>query len=340
MGEQFNRLLTSVLGPGAQAGQLVVPAVIGLSVVGFFVLAFLALSKTGGSVAEQRLEGLSGGARPKAADPNSGILLRPSAIDLGGGSVWARFLPNPESLNQLYEQADVNLPFNRFLAVAGAMAVGGGALPLAFGLHPVFAPLFAAGMGGLPFLWLVRRKKARVRKFLDSMPEAVELISRALRAGHGLASGLKLVSEEMKGPIADEFGRVFEEQNLGIPIELSLRGMADRVPAMDVRFFVIAVIIQRATGGDLAEVLDKIGRLIRQRFELFGHVRALTAEGRLSGIVLLALPPGLLAFLSVSNYNYVATLFTTPLGNKMLMITAALQVIGAWMIKKIISIKV
>ena len=102
------------------------------------------------------------------------------------------------------------------------------------------------------------------------MPEAVELISRALRAGHGLASGLHLVAEEMKGPIADEFNRVFEEQNLGMPIELSLRNMADRIPVMDVRFFVIAVIIQRATGGDLAEVLDKIGRLIRQRFELLG----------------------------------------------------------------------
>ena len=123
------------------------------------------------------------------------------------------------------------------------------------------------------------------------MPDAVELVSRALRAGHGLASGLHLVAEEMKGPIADEFNRVFEEQNLGIPIELALRNMADRIPVMDVRFFVIAVVIQRSTGGDLAEVLDKIGRLIRQRFELHGHVKSLTAEGRLSGVVLLAHAP-------------------------------------------------
>ncbi len=192
------------------------------------------------------------------------------------------------------------------------------------GPHPLLAPVGAAVLGGMPFLWLIHRKNKRMKKFLDAMPEAVELIGRALRAGHGLASGLRLVAEEMKGPIADEFGRVFEEQNLGIPIEMSLRGMADRIPAMDVRFFVIAVIIQRSTGGDLAEVLDKIGKLIRQRFELFGHVKALTAEGRLSGVVLLALPPGLLGFLSISNYNYVAPLFTTPLGNKMLIITAAL----------------
>lgn len=201
-------------------------------------------------------------------------------------------------------------------------------------------PLGAAFLTALPFLWLVKRKKKRVRKFLDAMPEAVELISRALRAGHGLASGLHLVAEEMKGPIADEFNRVFEEQNLGIPIELSLRNMADRIPVMDVRFFVIAIIIQRATGGDLAEVLDKIGRLIRQRYELLGHVKALTAEGRLSGIVLLALPPGLLAFLSMSNYEYISPLFTTSVGTKMLAITAALQLLGAWMINKIVAIKV
>ena len=172
------------------------------------------------------------------------------------------------------------------------------------------------------------------------MPDAVELIGRALRAGHGLASGLHLVAEEMKGPIADEFNRVFEEQNLGIPIELALRNMADRIPSMDVRFFVIAVVVQRSTGGDLAEVLDKIGRLIRQRFELFGHVKALTAEGRLSGVVLLAMPPALLAFISTVNYEYIKVLFTTPIGVKMLTFTAISRWSAPGSIKKIISIKV
>ena len=109
---------------------------------------------------------------------------------------------------------------------------------------------------------------------------------------------------------------------------------------MDVRFFVIAVIIQRSTGGDLAEVLDKIGRLIRQRFDLFGHVKGLTAEGRLSGVVLLAMPPSLMAFLSFTNFAYINVLFSTPIGVKMLTVTAVLQVVGAWSIKKIVSIKV
>ena len=226
------------------------------------------------------------------------------------------------------------------MALVGGLGVVGVVFGLFFQLPHFVVPLGGLFLAALPFLWLQKRKKNRIRKFVSAMPEAVELIGRALRAGHGLASGLNLVAEEMRGPIADEFNRVFEEQNLGIPIELSLRNLADRIPVMDVRFFVIAIIIQRATGGDLAEVLDKIGRLIRQRFELLGHVRALTAEGRLSGIVLLALPPGLLAFLSFSNYGYISPLFTTSVGTKMLAITGAFQLLGAWMINKIVAIKV
>jgi len=312
---------------------------VGVAVIVMVGGAGLVLSKSLGSVAEQRLEGLSGVPRVKA-DPAAGILMRPPAIDMGSANFWSKVVPNVENLNRLYEQADVSISFNRFMWVVGGLAALGGVVAGVFGPHPLLAPVGAMVLGGIPFLWLNHRRNKRKKQFLDAMPEAVELIGRALRAGHGLASGLRLVADEMKGPIADEFGRVFEEQNLGIPIEMSLRGMADRIPAMDVRFFVIAVIIQRSTGGDLAEVLDKIGKLIRQRFELFGHVKALTAEGRLSGVVLLALPPGLLGFLSVSNYNYVSPLFNSPLGNKMLMVTAAFQLVGAWSIRKIVQIKV
>ena len=171
------------------------------------------------------------------------------------------------------------------------------------------------------------------------MPEAVELMSRALRAGHGLASGMQLVAEEMKGPIADEFGRVFEEQNLGVPMETSLRGMADRVPTMDVRFFVTAIVIQRTTGGDLAEVLDKIGRLIRQRFELIGHVKALTAEGRLSGMVLWPCRRACWPSSPSPTPTTSAPLFTTPLGTKMLPSPPSPGP-RRLAIKKIVSIKV
>lgn len=318
-----------------------VSTMIGVAVIVLVGGMGLVMSGSFRKLAEQRLEGLTGGSGKRTRDQLArGILLRPSAINLNTGSIWAKLVPNPENLNLLYEQADVNLTFNSFMALVVGLGVLGILFSLFFQLPLYALPLTSGFLGALPFIWLLKRKQKRIKKFVVAMPEAVELISRALRAGHGLASGLHLVAEEMQGPIADEFNRVFEEQNLGIPIELSLRNMADRIPVMDVRFFVIAIIIQRATGGDLAEVLDKIGRLIRQRYELLGHVKALTAEGRLSGVVLLALPPALLAFLSFSNYDYISPLFTTSVGTKMLVVTGVLQLLGAWMINKIVAIKV
>src|SRR5262249_22893582 len=154
------------------------------------------------------------------------------------------------------------------------------------------------------------------------------------------ASGVGMVAEEMPAPISTEFGRVFEEQNLGVPIEEALRGLSERVPAMDVRFFVTAVVVQRGAGGDLAEVLDKIGRLIRERVQILGQVQAVKGGGRLSGGGLLAMPPALLAFIYMTNPSYVGLLFSTSMGTKMLAVTAVLQILGAIVIKKIVTIKV
>lgn len=323
-------------------GASMLPMLIGMAVIVVVGGVGLVMSRTSDPHAEERLAGLTGQKKPRAkkSDAASGILARPAAIDLGRPSFWTRIIPNAENLNLLYEQADVNMSFRGFMTLVGGLGVAGLVIGIVFRL-PIYAiPLGGVFLAAMPFAWLVRRKRRRIEQFVAAMPDAVELVSRALRAGHGLASGLHLVAEELKGPIADEFNRVFEEQNLGIPIELALRNMADRIPVMDVRFFVIAVIIQRATGGDLAEVLDKIGKLIRQRFELFGHVKALTAEGRLSGIVLLGMPPSLLAFLYTVNRDYINVLFQTPIGVKLLTFTAILQVLGAWSIKKIVSIKV
>ncbi len=316
--------------------------IIGVGVIVLVGGLGLVMSRTTATRAEERLSEISGNRKPAKTkqDLSKGILARPAAIDLGRPSFWTRVIPNAENLNLLYEQADVSLPFKKFVMIMGLLAVLGLLFGFVFHVPLIAIPLSGLFMGLLPVFWLLRRRKKRIFQFLSSMPEAVELISRALRAGHGLASGLRMVAEEMKGPIAVEFTRVFEEQNLGIPIELALRNMADRVPVMDVRFFVIAVVIQRQTGGDLAEVLDKIGRLIRQRFELQGHVKSLTAEGRLSGIVLLAMPPSLLLLLSFLNYEYASYLFKNPTGVKLLAGTVVMQFLGALCIKKIVAIKV
>jgi tight adherence protein B len=321
----------------------VLPIAIGIGVIVLVAGAGLFVSRGSATAAEDRLAGLTGGVRSRPSRKQNlsmGILARPAAIDLGRPSFWTRLIPNAENLNLLYEQADVRFSFKRFMIIVAAFATAGAVASIAVQQPVYVAPAAAAFLGAMPFFWLIRRRKKRIKLFIEKMPEAVDLISRALRAGHGLAAGLHLVADEMNGPIADEFNRVFEEQNLGVPVELALRNMADRIPVMDVRFFVIAVIIQRSTGGDLAEVLDKIGRLIRQRFELHGLVKSLTAEGRLSGVVLLAMPPALLAYISFSNYEYVSTLFNTPIGVKLLSITAVGQLLGAFVIKKIVAIKV
>lgn len=291
------------------------------------------------SVAEQRLDDLSN-RRSEQTAPQATAWLRPPKTEPGPEETWTRFFPRVSDLQRVYEQADTGIALSTFLAIAVTLALLGAALGYMLKIPLVAQPLGSLFLGSIPFFWLGFRKRSRRKAFVAQMPDALELIGRALRAGHGLATGLGLVAEEMPPPISYEFGRVFEEQNLGIPIEEALRGLAERMPTMDVRFFVTAVIVQRGTGGDLAEVLDKIGRLIRERFQILGQVHSLTAEGRLSGAVLLAMPPALLAFCYSTNPEYIKLLFTTSMGVKMLAVTGVLQLVGAIVIKKIITIKV
>jgi tight adherence protein B len=312
---------------------------IGVAVITLMGVVGLVMTK-GPSSAEQRLEGMTGkGSRKR--DLAASTLLRPQTFDPAQSQSWVKKLPTAQRLARLYDQADVGLTLRNFLMIDLALGVVSAAVGYFLKLPLFLLPVVAGFMGCLlPWFWLVTRKRKRVKAFLALMPDALELVGRALRAGHGLASGLGLVAEEMPAPISHEFGRVYEEQNLGIPIEEALRGLAERVPATDVRFFVTAVVVQRGTGGDLAEVLDKIGRLIRERFQVLGQVQSLTAEGRLSGIVLLAMPPALMAFCYTTNPKYIGLLFSTSLGTKMLAVAAVLQVVGALAIKKIITIKV
>ncbi len=166
------------------------------------------------------------------------------------------------------------------------------------------------------------------------------MLARSLRAGQSLGFGFNMVATEMPLPIAKEFGRVFEEQNLGIALDDSLRGLSNRIPNLDLTFFATAVILQRQTGGDLAEILDKIGSLIRDRFRIWGQIQALTGEGRLSGTVLLALPFALFLAVHHLNAEYVSVLFTDPMGKKMLAVAIFMQILGALVIRKIVDIKV
>jgi len=192
----------------------------------------------------------------------------------------------------------------------------------------------------LPLLAIFIRRNMRMNKLMRQLPDVFDLMGQALRAGHSLANAILLVSQQLPDPIGTEFSRVFHEQNLGIKIEDALKSMAKRVGLMDVRFFVTAVLIQRQTGGDLAEVLDNISGVIRDRIKLFGTVKALTAEGRLSGWVLLALPIVVFMLELFINPTYANILLEEPVGQYMLISAGVAQLLGLAMIQKIVNIKV
>jgi tight adherence protein B len=305
--------------------------------VGFVALLLRENSDKG---VEQRLDvltGVSSAAATKESLLKEGVLAAP--LDAGTGiieEIMARF----GNLRLLFEQADTTLTPTRFFAISAVLALVGAFASIVAGF-PVYAtPTGAIVMASLPLLWLIWRRRKRLKAFAVQLPDALELIARALRAGHSLASGFNLVKEEMAPPIGKEFGRVFEEQNLGIPMDDSLSNLTSRVPNLDLKFFSTAIVLQRQTGGDLAEILDKIGYIVRERFKIWGQVQALTGEGRLSGIVLLALPPVLFLAVYRLNPEYIMMLFSDPMGKKMLAGAVIMQVLGALVIRKIINIKV
>jgi tight adherence protein B len=292
-----------------------------------------------GSKVEDRLDVLTGAAAPTKEGllKDSSVLAQP--LDNVPG-VLELFLQRFGNINRLFEQADTSLTVGRLALISAIMGLAGAGLGAALGVYPALLPVVALFMAAVPLLWVVFRRKRRLKAFGAQLPDALEMLSRSLRAGQSLGFGFSMISEEMSPPIATEFGRTFEEQNLGIPLEETLESLTNRVPNLDLKFFATAIILQRQTGGDLAEILDKIGALIRDRFRIWGQVQALTGEGRLSGVVLLALPFVLFIAVYQLNPDYISVLFTDPMGKKMLAVAIFMQVLGALVIRKIVNIKV
>jgi tight adherence protein B len=202
------------------------------------------------------------------------------------------------------------------------------------------ALLFTVMCGALPAGYLYRLKSQRLAMFERQLPEALELVSRSLRAGHAFSVGLKLVGEEAADPIGIEFRRVFDEVSMGVALPQALQNMTDRLDSVDLRFFVTSVLVQRETGGNLAEIIDSLAGLIRMRFELQLRIKALSAEGRFSAVVLFALPIVIGGALFKMNPDYMSTLFTDPMGQNMVMLGSVLMVTGALIMKRMVAIKV
>ena len=251
-------------------------------------------------------------------------------------SLFRRF----ERLPLFFQQAESPLKIEQFIVLCVGTAALGALISIIARSPVALYPVAALTGFAIPWGWLTFRRRRRFRRFEKQLPDALELMSRALRSGHSLASGLGVVASEMPGPISTEFHNCYEEQNLGIPIDKALVNMLDRIPNVDLQLFVTAVGIQRQTGGDLAEILNKISGLVRERFKILGQVKALTGEGRISGIILMALPPILFLAVYYLNPDYVMVLFEHEDGRKMMTGAIILQIIGAFVIRSICDIKV
>jgi tight adherence protein B len=316
---------------------ILLPILIGVLVVAAVVMLYLAFSKNEDGAAADRLDALVG--RNVRKDSSADMLLKQALQEVDKKTLMDRLMPEMFNVTKMFEQADCNIKPSALFGISLGLGVLGAALGV-WAMNVYVAPVTALMFFSLPWLWLYNKRAQRLKSFAAQLPDALELVARALRAGHSLAAGMHVVAEEMPSPICKEFGRVYEEQNLGIPLEEALKGMCDRVPNLDLRFFVTSVAIQRQTGGDLAEILDRIGHVIRERFKILGQVKALTAEGRLSGVVLIALPIGLFMMMLWMKPDYIELLWKDPMGVKMSIGAIVLMILGAIAIKKIVDIKV
>ena len=244
------------------------------------------------------------------------------------------------NLSRLIERSGVRTTPS---AVVLMMLVAGTATALVVSLfvRVPFAPLLAGAAGGLaPLAWLVRCKSIRMKKFEENFPEALDLLSRAIRAGHAFQTAMGMVADELPDPIGPEFRKSFDQQNFGLPLRDALNDLSERVGLLDVRFFVTAVLIQRDTGGNLSEILDNLANVVRERFKIKRQVRVHTAHGRFTGYVLLALPAALAMALSLINPEHMQLLFREHMGHVMLGGAVVMQVIGYFWIRQVIKIEV
>jgi len=244
------------------------------------------------------------------------------------------------SLSKLIEQSGSKTSPSTVIVtslIAGAI----GAFLVGTFVRLPFAAVGGALVGLIMPVMLLRHKRSRRRKrFEEQFPEALDLLSRAIRAGHAFQTAMGMVADELLDPVGPEFKKCFDQQNFGLPLRDALNQLSDRMPLLDVRFFVTAVLIQRDTGGNLAEILDNLAHVVRERFKILRQVRVHTAHGRFTGWVLMALPAALGAALSVINPAHMDLLFHERLGQQLLMTAIVMQVIGYIWIRNVIKIEV
>ena len=243
-------------------------------------------------------------------------------------------------LQKTLSQGHVDIRAGNFLILCGVCAVGLALIAFLFGGKLIF------GWAGLilgffiPYAYASHMRTKRFAKFEEKFPEAIDTLARAVRAGHAFTTALEMIANEIAEPVASEFRQLFEEQKFGLPVRDALLNLTERVPLVDVKFFVTAVMLQRETGGNLAEILDNLSYVIRERFKILRQVRVHTAQGRLTMLLLMALPPTIVVIMLSVNRAFIEPLFTDPLGHALIVGGITLQTMGYFVIRRIIRIQV
>jgi len=291
---------------------------------------------------KSRLLGSNKTKKAKAAGPNASLIQTDENSNALLSTKFLKRFQLQAKLQELLEQAGMKWSTHRLVNTCLAAFLAGAAVAWLFlpAQFKRFAYVPALLAGAFPLLTVLRKRKARMARFEELFPESLEFVARSMRAGHAFSVSLEMIHREFQEPLAGEFRRTFEEHNLGLPLDVALQKLAKRIPSLDVHFFVSAVLLQKRTGGNLAEILDKLAYVIRERFKLRGRIRAISAHGRMTGGALTCIPIGVAVIMFYANPDYVRFFFLDDVGNIMLGGAVLLQLIGYGIIRQIVKIEV
>src|ERR1700682_6503564 len=313
-----------------------------------FIVVFLG-AFVAGSLLDQRnararlmKERLATVQKPAEREPNEELaLLRDEMLSqIPALDTFLRRSERVSAFQKTLSQAGMQLRAGNFLMLCAGVGVLVAALVLIYSRNPAiaWAGMFIGFV--LPYSFVSYRRNKRFEKFEELFPEAIDTLARAVRAGHAFTTALEMISDEVAEPVASEFRKLYEEQKFGMPVRDALVNLTERIPLVDVKFFVTAVMLQRETGGNLAEILDNLSYVIRERFKIQRQVRVYTAQGRLTMGLLMGMPPIIVTVMLTLNPAFIRPLFYDPIGHTLLVASIALQTIGYFVIRKIIKIQV
>jgi tight adherence protein B len=314
-------------------------------VLGTYML-YSAFGKSAGAGDVQRVKDRLLG-KTKSEKPSGVLVDTPALIksDEPPTSLFHKILNNiqmADRVEAMIEQAGMRWTPAQMMQTSMGCALAGFCLAW-YMLPPPFDRFaWVTGLIGfaLPFLWVIRKGKARLKKFEEQFPDSLEFVARSMRAGHAFSVSLEMIHREFADPLASEFRRTFDEQNLGLPLENALQNLAKRVPLLEVHFFVSAVLLQKRTGGNLSELLDKLAHIIRERFKLRGRIKAISAHGRITASTLSIIPIAVAFLMFYTNRDYIEFFIKDPVGNNMAGVAIFFQFVGYLVMKKIVSIEI